>query len=67
MVVIGGLNLLNQVFGHGFTGLVVLGKRVEELFFAQEVLIKLRGQFDKVTRHSRTGLRRVVTTGKHAM
>ena len=67
MVVVRGFDFFNQVFGHLFAGLIVFGKRIQELFLAEEVLIELRRQFHEVARHVCTGLRRIIAAGKHTV
>ena len=67
VIVIGSLDLLNQFIGDFLTGLIMLRKRIQELFLAEEVLVELRGQFDEITRYGCTRLRGIVAACEHTV
>ena len=61
------MHLVNQFLRDGFAGEVVFGEGVKELFLVDEVLVELRGQFDKVARDVGTALCRVLAAGEHSV
>ena len=61
------MHLIQEFLRQFLAGLIMFRKGIKEFLLVDEVLVELRGQFHKVTRHVRSALRCILAAREHTM